>query len=123
MEFQQKHAIYLQIANHICEKILSNEWNTGDKIPSIREMAVNIEVNPNTIVRAYNYLEEKNIITKTRGVGYFVSNDALKTTRGLKKQSFLSQELPLLFKTMDLLNVDLSELQQLYHQFKQENNV
>lgn len=116
----QKQTIYLQIAEHLTEKILRKELNAEEKIPSIREMAINIEVNPNTIVRTYSYLEEKNIIRKERGIGYFVTKEAFKIIQKIKKQHFLSTELPYLFKTMDLLNLDFNEIQVIYNLHKQE---
>ena len=68
MEFKAQRAIYLQIADHVCEKILKKILQENDRIPSVREFAVSIEVNPNTIVRTYAYLEEQGIIYKQRGI-------------------------------------------------------
>ena len=59
MEFLQNQAIYQQIADYICERILQQDWRIGEKIPSIREMAVKIEVNPNTVAKTYSYLESE----------------------------------------------------------------
>ena len=53
MEFGKDQAIYLQIADLICENILSGEWAAETKIPSVRELAINLEVNPNTVMRTY----------------------------------------------------------------------
>lgn len=117
MEFQQQQAIYLQIADHICENILRKIWQANDKIPSIREMAVTTEVNPNTIARTYTYLEEKKIITKQRGIGYFVAEDGYQKVLDLKKQLFFQHEAPRIFKTfetMKLLNISLDDLQKLF---------
>lgn len=122
MEFTKKQAIYLQIADHICEQILQQQLNVGDKIASIREMAVIIEVNPNTVARAYAYLEDKKIIATERGIGYFVSSDALKIVKQLKKGSLLSHELPSLFKAMDLLNLSFKDLQKMYQKYQQEKS-
>jgi len=113
MEFQQQQAIYLQIADLLCERILRGELKPKDKIPSIRELAVSIEVNPNTVVRTYNDLEEKNIISKQRGVGYFVTENAKEKIIKLRKDSFMKKELPRFFKTLDLLGINLNELENL----------
>ena len=86
MEFRDKQAIYLQIADHFCENILLEKWKPGDRIPSVREMAVNMEVNPNTVMRTFTYLQDKEIIFNKRGIGYFVSEDGLKRTINLKKE-------------------------------------
>jgi GntR family transcriptional regulator len=110
MDFQQRQAIYLQIADLICEKILRKEWQAKDKVPSIRELAIEIEVNPNTIVKSYSYLETKNIIFKQRGIGYFVAEDGYKNTVELKKTAFFAQELPLFLKAMELLGITFDDL-------------
>ena len=125
MEFIGQKAIYLQIVDYICEQILKKEKQEGDRIASIRELAVSIEVNPNTVVRSYAYLEEHQIIVKQRGVGYFIAEGAYHRTVKLKKDYFLKQELPEVFKTMSLLNVELQELQTLYmshHKGGQDEN-
>lgn len=121
MEFQDKQAIYLQIADYICEKILRKVWNDNDKIPSVRELAVNIEVNPNTVIRAYTFLEDQAIIFKQRGVGYFISQDAYNKTLRLKKEVFLKQDLPFLFNALELLKIDFSELQSLLVAYQRQN--
>ncbi|MBN2813626.1 MAG: GntR family transcriptional regulator [Bacteroidales bacterium] len=114
MEFGDSNAIYLQIADHFCENILLRKWKAGDRIPSVREMAVNIEVNPNTVLRTYNYLQDRGIIFNKRGIGYFVSEDGLEKTILLRKEDFISRELPKLFKAMHLLHLSMEDLQQYY---------
>ncbi|MEQ9218439.1 MAG: GntR family transcriptional regulator [Cyclobacteriaceae bacterium] len=118
MEFNDNQAIYLQIADLFCENILRKKWNPGDRIPSVREMAVDIEVNPNTVMRTFNYLQEKGIIYNKRGIGYFVSDDGFDKTRSLKKEDFINQELPRFFKMMELLKLNISDLESLYHSYQ-----
>ncbi len=86
MEFKEKQAIYLQIGEHVCENILRKQWKEGDKIPSIREMAIGIEVNPNTVMRAYNYLQDMGIISNKRGIGYFVTDNSYEKNKGIKEK-------------------------------------
>ncbi len=69
MEFREKQAIYIQIAEYVCEQILLKKWNTGDKIISIRELAISMEVNPNTIQRSYDFLQQLEIISNKRVSG------------------------------------------------------
>jgi len=115
MNFQTKKAIYLQIADFVCEKILLSIWKEKEKIPSIRELAISLEVNPNTVMRTYAFLEEKNIINMERGIGYFVSENAHKNALALKKEEFLMEDLPNIFRSMDLLNMSMDDFRQLYH--------
>ena len=117
MEFRDDRAIYLQIADLFCENILTGKWNAGDRIPSVREMAVNIEVNPNTVMRTFNYLQEKEIIFNKRGIGYFVAEDGFQKTKSLRKEDFIDNELPRLFKEMDLLNLNMEDLKILHQKY------
>lgn len=115
MEFGDNQAIYLQIAEHFCEYILLEKWAPGDRIPSVREIAIEIEVNPNTVMRTFNYLQEKGIIFNKRGIGYFVSEDGLQKTRALRKEDFVTNELPRFFKALSLLNLTMDDVK-IYHQ-------
>lgn len=114
MEFRQKHAIYLQIADHLCEQVLRKTLLANTKIPAIRELALMVEVNPNTVVRTYNYLEEQGIIYKERGLGYFVAKDGYTKALAVKKELFLREHLPEVFKNLTLLNMKFSDLQEFY---------
>jgi len=114
MEFRERQAIYLQIGDHICENILRGTWKEGYRIPSIREMSVSIEVNPNTVMRTYSYLQDMGIIFNKRGIGYFVADRAYENTLDLKKKNFINRDLPYVFKTLDLLNLTLDDLEELY---------
>jgi GntR family transcriptional regulator len=114
MEFRENQAIYLQIADLMCENILAGLWKPGDRIPSIRELAESMEVNPNTVMRTFGYLEEQGIIHNQRGIGFFLGDRAFETTRELKRKRFVSRDLPQVFRTMDLLRMGLEDLRGLY---------
>ena len=120
MDFQKKDAIYLQIADLMCERILLQEWQENNRIPSVRELAVDLEVNPNTVMRAYAFLQEQKIIFNKRGIGYFVSADGLKITRSLFKSNFIRNDLPQLFRILNLLDMDLDELSVLYKEYQEK---
>ncbi len=122
MEFSDSNAIYMQIAEQLCDNILLKKWNPGDRIPSVREMAVSIEVNPNTVMRTFNYLQDKGIIFNKRGIGYFVSDDGFDKTRDLRKEDFIDHELPKIFKTMSLLNLSMDDLNAYYKKFVKSQN-
>lgn len=117
MEFKDTQSIYLQIADHFCENILLKKWNPGDRIPSVREMAVNIEVNPNTVMRTFNYLQDKGIIFNKRGIGYFVAEDGFQKTMTLRKDTFVNIELPRIFKEMELLYLSLDDIRTYYNKY------
>jgi GntR family transcriptional regulator len=114
MEFRQNEAIFLQIADLACENVLSGAWKSGDRVPSVRELAGEIEVNPNTVVRTYAYLQDQGIIQNQRGLGYYVADRAAEVTRELMRRTFVSRDLPRTFRTMDLLGMGIDELRGLY---------
>jgi GntR family transcriptional regulator len=117
MEFTNQQPIYLQIAEMICEQILLKKFREDERVPSVREMAVQLEVNPNTVMRTFEFLQGKEIITNKRGIGYFVAADGISKATALRKNEFLEAELPRLFKTAQLLNISFEELQEQYTTF------
>lgn len=114
MEFNQPKGIYLQIADQVCDRILQGEWNGGDRIPSIRELAVNLGVNPNTVTRSYQSLLERQIIENRRGIGYFVTIEAKANILKERRAEFIREELPGMFKTMELLDIGIDEINEYY---------
>ena len=123
MEFKEVQAIYLQIGDYLCEQILLGRWKAGDRLLSVRELGVALEVNPNTVMRAYDFLQGKEIIFNKRGVGYFVSEEARQKILHYRKKQFLEQELPLILKNMQLLGMSLSEFENEYNTYlKQHEN-
>jgi len=120
MEFQKKDAIYLQIADLMCERILRRDWPENERIPSVRELAVDLEVNPNTVMRTYAYLQDQSIIYNKRGIGYFVAPDGREATRKLLKSAFVRTDLPHVFKMLKLLDMDIDELRSLYRSFQED---
>jgi len=124
MDFKETQAIYLQIGDYVCEQILVGRWAEGERLLSVREMGVALEVNPNTVMRTYDFLQNREIIFNKRGVGYFVADDAKKKITEYRKAQFLEQELPLVFKNMKLLGMSLEDFKKEYHDFfeKMSNN-
>ncbi len=118
MEFIETQAIYQQVADHVCEKILRREWPEDERIPSVRELAMDLEVNPNTVNKAYAYLQDRELIHNQRGIGYFVSESAVDRTRRLKREEFFDGELPRVFRTMDLLGISPDEIAERYEAYK-----
>lgn len=120
MEFSENKSIFLQIADNIIEKVMSGVYPVGDKIPSVRELALQVGVNPNTIMRTYNELQSMNIIENKRGIGYFVNNDAQQVILDAKRKEFFGQVLPEIIRQAALLGISTSELKQEIDQLKTE---
>jgi GntR family transcriptional regulator len=121
MEFRDNPAIYIQIAEYVCEQILLKKWKLGDKIISIRELSVAIEISPNTVQRAYDFLQQKNIITNKRGIGYFTEPDATERIMSFRREQFMENELPVFLRSLYLLKIDPKEIRAHYDQFIKDN--
>lgn len=121
MDFRDKQAIYLQIADYVSDQILLGQWPVGEKIPSVRELAAELEVNPNTVMRTYDFLSQQSIIANKRGIGYFPANDATDRIKTYRREQFLENDLPVFFKNLYLLGIELSEIETRYEQFVTAN--
>ncbi|AUD03965.1 GntR family transcriptional regulator [Spirosoma pollinicola] len=117
MDFRDKQAIYLQIAEHVSEQVLLNHWPVGDKIPSVRELAAELEVNPNTVMRTYEFLSQQGVIANKRGIGYFPTEEASDRIRSFRREQFLQNDLPQFFKNLTLLGIDLREIETRYDDY------
>lgn len=114
MEFNRPRGIYQQIADRITGRIASGEWNAGERIPSVRDMAVSLGVNPNTVVRSYQSLLDEGLIENRRGIGYFVASGALEVIEETVRRQFVEEELPRMFGKMKRLGVDMACVQERY---------
>lgn len=123
MEFKDNEAIYLQIAAHVCDNILIRKWPAEQKIPSVRDLAVELEVNPNTVMRSYEYLQNEQIVYNRRGLGLFVAPDGYERVKRLRREKFMQQNLPDLFKNMYLLDISVEEIAARYADFKNANYI
>lgn len=118
MNFKEGKAIYLQIADRIEEDILNNIYPEEERIASVREYAANVEVNVNTVMRSYDYLQGENVIYNKRGIGYFVAADAKRKIVKRRKEHFLKEELPEFFNTLKTLDVSMDEIHRIYNEKK-----
>lgn len=108
MNFNTDKPIYLQIADVICDRILSGELKGGDRIPSVREYGADIGVNPNTMMRSYEKLTADGIIFNKRGIGYFLADDACETVLAAQRKDFIERDVPAIRQRMKLLGLDSS---------------
>lgn len=116
MDFKKQKPIYLQIADQLCERIVAGEWKEDERIPSVRDVAAELAVNPNTVMRTFDHLQGAEIIYNRRGVGYFVSPKAQNRILKLNRQSFIEDELPYFFQRMKMLGITLQEVEQMMNQ-------
>ncbi|MBO7314829.1 MAG: GntR family transcriptional regulator [Alistipes sp.] len=107
MNFSDDKPIWRQIYELIAMRVLSTEWSEGSRIVSVRELASEVGVNPNTVMRSYENLERDGIIFNRRGIGFFVSEGAVEHIRNLERQKFMEEELPKLQERLSLLGLTL----------------
>jgi GntR family transcriptional regulator len=110
MEFRNTKSIFLQIADNISEKVMEGKYPPGEKIPSVRDLAEEVGVNPNTVMRTYSHLQTAGVIENRRGVGYYVSNESVEIIRKLKRKEFFETDLPLIAHQTRILNISFEEL-------------
>ena len=110
IDFNNTQTIYMQIVDWVFEQILTAAWKPGDKAKSVRELAVMFEVNPNTVMCSYDYLQNNGIFLNKRGIGFFVTDDAVEKIKFLRKREFMEEEVPVFIKNVKLLDIDVNEI-------------
>ena len=120
MNFKESKSIYLQIADRICDEILQGQYKEEERIPSVREYAATVEVNANTVVRSFDYLQGQDIIYNKRGLGYFVAQGGRERILELRKAVFLRDELPEFFRQLKMLGIPLSDVEKMYQDYLQK---
>lgn len=121
MQFRESQAIYLQIADYVCERILLGEWASSERIPSVRELAVQLEVNPNTVMRTYEFLQQREIIFNQRGIGFFAAEEAISKALAYRKEAFVEKDLPQVFRSLYLLGMTTEDLQPGFEKYLKQN--
>ncbi len=121
MRFEQGRSIYEQIVEYIENQVLTGERLPGDRLPSVRELAVELGVNPNTVQRSYSRLQESGLIYNQRGVGYFVADTAEEQTRRIRRREFELHTLPRVFETMDAVGYTVEELHDAWKAWRKGN--
>ncbi len=114
-EFQASKPIYSQIADHIAYKIVRGEIEAGEKLPSVREMAIRSGVNPNTIQRTYSELEGMGIVATKRGQGTFVSTDS--SALGELKERLQTEVITAFIRNMEDIGQSREEIIEAVHVF------
>lgn len=109
--------IYVRLADQICDRILMGQYQVQGRIPSVREYAVEQQVNPATAARAFEILERQGVIFNKRGLGYFVADSAPDIIKQQRLELLLGEESELFFSRLALLNVTPERLRDMYSEF------
>ena len=120
IKFSENKAIYLQIAERICEDIILVTYTEAGRVPSVREYAQMIEVSANTVARSFDYLQQKGVLLNRRGVGLFVADNAVEAIKRMRREVFLSEELEAFMRQAVLLDISEQDLLSSYHAIKKQ---
>ena len=123
MNWDNHIPLHVQIAELVQKQILQQKYKQGERIPSVREMAMSVEVNPNTVAKSYEILADKGVIQIQRGQGYFVHSNAIILLKEELKKQFLTQQLEEFFKTIRLLDISFVEINTLYQSYLQKHTL
>ncbi|MEG1622456.1 MAG: GntR family transcriptional regulator [Alistipes sp.] len=122
MDFNENQPIWNQIYQMICQSIASGKWAEEERIPSVRELAMTLQVNPNTIMRTYEKLTQEEVIANRRGIGYFTLSGAQARTGEMLRAQFFQGQLYQLFIKMDQLGIGIDRIEQMYNLYQKQKN-
>ncbi len=122
IDFKSTKGIFQQIADNLCHQILEGKLPPGERVPSVRDLAVEFEVNRNTLLRTYSILEDAAIIVNKRGIGFFVAENALELIRNNEKTEFFNNDLPEFMHKVEMLKLTESDLSDLITILKNNSN-
>jgi GntR family transcriptional regulator len=111
LKFDHNRPIYIQLMEYLYGQICRSEMKPGEKLPSVRELAVKVGVNPNTVSRTYMEMERTHIVVTKRGQGTFVTEDA-KTIQALRK-TIADQQIDDFIVMMNQVGLSNEEISQL----------
>ena len=116
---QSRHAVYEQIVQQVERYVLAGVLSGGDKMPSVRNLSLTLNVNPNTVQRAYTELERAGVIVTSPGRGAFVSNEGAIRLRERRKEMSLS-ELKTIVSELKLAGLEKEAVHQIVEDMYQE---
>lgn len=119
---ENNKAIFLQIADRVADDVLSGTLEAESRIPSVRAYASDIEVNANTVMRAYEYLTSQGVIYNKRGIGYFISPGARDIIERSRRAELERGNLSDLFRQLMMLGVSVKELAGMYQNYIEQHN-
>ena len=106
--------IYMQIVEQVKLSALFGRYRTGDRLPPVRELALELRINPNTVAKAYQILKDENIIDSRPGGGNFISLE--EKNSAAMREAMLTSELKTLIDKADTLGLDRTRLSEIFHQ-------
>jgi GntR family transcriptional regulator len=112
MQWDNSQPIYRQLRDRVVAMILEGALKEGDPLPSVRHVAVELRVNPLTVLKGYQQLVDEQLVEKRRGRGMYVRAGAAAALRTDERRRFLESDWPKLRATIARLGLDLEQLLQ-----------
>lgn len=116
MEFAADKPIFRQVADYCVGRINSGAWAEGERLPSTKELAVELAVNNRTVMKAYDMLSDAEVIYQRRGMGYYVAENAGNKLRELLRREFIDTTLPNLRHEMQRAEISAEDLFKMLNQ-------
>lgn len=110
MNFNDSKPIYRQIIDYCFNCILAGQWKPDERVPSVRELAVQMAVNTHTVLKAFEFLQAHDIVYPRRGMGFFLAADALERVNRTRREEFYNETLTALFCEMDRLGISINDV-------------
>ena len=120
MIYQNERAIYVRIAERICDDILSGKYAEEERVPSVRELAAEYEVNTNTALRAFDILQRDGILAQQRGIGMLVERGARRRIRAARRKTFMEHDMPDFFRRLRLLGMTIDDVVEAWQAAEEE---
>lgn len=109
-DFHTSQPIFVQIRQRLIEMILRGTAKEGDPLPSVRQIAAELSVNPLTVTKAFEALVEIGVVEKRRGLGMFVTQGAREKLLTHERDKFLKEDWPRILIQIKALDLDLKSL-------------
>lgn len=113
----------MQIADNIMDGVLSGEYPVESRLPSVREYAARVEVNANTVMRSYDWLQQQMVIFNRRGIGFFVMPEARKRILEMRRNIFFKEEADYFFSRLMSFGLSADDVAQLYSTYLESKKV
>jgi GntR family transcriptional regulator len=109
-DWNDTEPIYIQLKERVIAMMLDGTLKVGDALPSVRQVASDYQINPLTVLKAYQLLVDQHLVEKRRGLGMFVRQDAGAKLAASEREHFLQQEWPEIVARIERLGLDPRDL-------------
>ena len=110
VEWNDKQPIYRQLRDMVVQRIMDGSFAEGEAVPSVRQVAMDYQINHLTVGKAYQELVDAGLLEKRRGLGMFVTAGARGSLTNDEQQRFLDEEVPAFAERVRVLGMDMNEV-------------